>query len=512
MFSGPFLIILKLMDTAAKDRTLNIIMASSIQEETESLIGILDELNPDHKVFCPKSLKEFNQVTLEYNIDLIITDFEYQNGSLVDWLTLWPYPYILLTSPNYWSKLESVMSDETSSFIVRREDLLHIKFVPNMIKKVLNVQQSRAAQNNYIKASEKQYMNLVQALPDIIYVLDNDGNFTFINNAVRNLGWEPVELIGKHFTVLLYEDDVHKVSRDHILPPLRGMVTGNDRAPKLFDERRTGNRMTRGLQLKLKRKPTIGGSISVSLISYGEISSIGYSGFQTEEIDGLGTAGIIREVNSRNGKSDNHIEAESIFNSDGALSHDEVMHLLNNKLQILSSLVSLKQSICSNPLACASLGEVQLQVYTLSLVYQNMVTVEGKVRVNMASYLDDIIKHLVSSYAGNPWIQNIDIRCDAINLDEDSAITVSLFVNELITEFLKIQEALDSTIEPLSITFLMNNDIAQLKLKSSEKMMSIYQGTRDNEGSNIILETLVEIMNGRVFHDKDSVTLFFNID
>ena len=81
-----------------------------------------------------------------------------------------------------------------------------------------------------------------------------------------------------------------------VLPTLRGRVTGHDRAPKLFDERRTGPRMTKDLQIKLKRKAPIGGGIEVSLTSYGELVAVGHSWeSQDPELGELGSAGIIRE-------------------------------------------------------------------------------------------------------------------------------------------------------------------------------------------------------------------------
>jgi len=41
---------------------------------------------------------------------------------------------------------------------------------------------------------------ILQALPDIVYKIDQEGRFAFINDAVHILGYEPQELIGKHFS------------------------------------------------------------------------------------------------------------------------------------------------------------------------------------------------------------------------------------------------------------------------------------------------------------------------
>jgi PAS domain S-box-containing protein len=491
---------------------MDIILATSLEEEREKLIALLEKEKLPFDVHCPESLSELDKISTNCDIKLIITDLGFQNGSLADWLVLWPYPFILFVDNESSERIDSLLSDESSSFLLRREDFSHLKFLPSMLKKVLNIRESLERHNNFLKISEKQYMNLVQALPDIIYVLDAEGNFTFINNAVRILGWDPVDLIGRHFTELLFQDDVSKVSRDQLLPSLRGVVTGEDRAPKLFDERRTGSRMTRGLQLKLRRKPSMGGSINVSLTAYGEVSSIGYTGFQQTSLDGVGTAGIIRENRHASDTPFAREESASIFAIEGALTHDEVMHLINNKLQVLSSLVSLKQSLCEDPKSCLSLNEVQVQVYTLSLVYQNMVTVDGMVKINMRSYLNDIIKHLVSSYAGNPWIQHIDLHCETINLIEDSAITISLLVNEILTLILKIQEKIDDEIRPTTITFLVNEHIAQLKIKATEKIFSNYNERMDDESSKLMIQTLTDTLKGETFLEKDSFTIFFNVN
>jgi hypothetical protein len=89
---------------------------------------------------------------------------------------------------------------------------------------------------------------------------------------------------------------------------------------------------------------------------------------------------------------------------------------------------------------------------------------------------------------------------------------VSLFVSELLTNFYKFQERLGNKISPLIITFLVNDGIAQLKIKATEDILSEYNKIMSEQNSSIILKTLVEILKGEIFVDKDSLTLFFNID
>lgn len=148
---------------------------------------------------------------------------------------------------------------------------------------------------------ERRYEDLVNALPDIVYQLDVDGTIEFVNESVASLGYSPAELIGKHFSVLLYDDDAAAVDRDKVLPDYAGYKTGLALSPKLFNERRSVDRRTADLEVRLRKKP--GGAPGAkdfigSVISYGEVSAAGEYGRGKGE-GFVGSVGIIRDVTLR---------------------------------------------------------------------------------------------------------------------------------------------------------------------------------------------------------------------
>ncbi|MBW1796566.1 MAG: PAS domain S-box protein [Deltaproteobacteria bacterium] len=62
-----------------------------------------------------------------------------------------------------------------------------------------------------LKESEKRYSALVESSPDIIYTLDPEGKFSFIGGAMEKLlGFSSEELVGKHFTSVVYPEDIEK--------------------------------------------------------------------------------------------------------------------------------------------------------------------------------------------------------------------------------------------------------------------------------------------------------------
>ena len=156
-----------------------------------------------------------------------------------------------------------------------------------------------------LAASEARFKSLVETIPDIVYRIDKQGHFLFVNDAINKLGYKPDEVIGEHFSAIILPADLDRVSRNRVLPRLSGAVTGDAGAPGLFDERRRGNRQTKDLEVRLISKDqklspgllrTIGDDIIVA-----EINSAGDYGISSDESISvfIGTVGVIRDISPR---------------------------------------------------------------------------------------------------------------------------------------------------------------------------------------------------------------------
>ena len=157
-----------------------------------------------------------------------------------------------------------------------------------------------------LAASEERFRSLVMTVPDIVYRIDPDGRFTFLNDAVTLLGYRPSELLGLHFSEIVHPADVSKVSRREVLLRYAGRITGTAGAPKLFDERRASERKTIGLEVCLVPRQGMS-KIPGLLSSLGEESivvEVSSSGvYASAHGQGspvfLGTVGIIRDITER---------------------------------------------------------------------------------------------------------------------------------------------------------------------------------------------------------------------
>jgi PAS domain S-box-containing protein len=60
-----------------------------------------------------------------------------------------------------------------------------------------------------LEESERKYRELVEDINDVIYSVDSKGNIIYISPAVKSLfGYEPHKIIGKHFSDLVYSEDL----------------------------------------------------------------------------------------------------------------------------------------------------------------------------------------------------------------------------------------------------------------------------------------------------------------
>src|SRR5450830_87681 len=159
-----------------------------------------------------------------------------------------------------------------------------------LLKTVANALQQRRleAANLHIASqlenSEKLYRYLVDSSPDIIYTLNHEGRFTFVNDrAYQLLGFAREDLIGKHYSILVHEEDL-------------------ERARYAFNERRVDERASRNVELRLKCHA--GGSadrtfnntlMTISLNSIG----MHIPDNEVTKLEFFGTYGVARDITDR---------------------------------------------------------------------------------------------------------------------------------------------------------------------------------------------------------------------
>ncbi|MCA1950216.1 MAG: PAS domain S-box protein [Treponema sp.] len=407
---------------------ITILFASAVQKEQEQFSEIIQLNNLPYSLLIPSDLKEAdNFLSNDQSIDIIITDLHFASGAFADWLSLWPHPAIFLVYYGEESKALEVIRDESSSFLMRDTQFRHLGSLPAMIQKVLGVNESIQRQNAHLQLSEKRYMNLVNSLPDIVYTLDGEGRFVYVNEAISHLGYTPAELIGKHFSTILHNEDISRVSRKVVLKDLEGQKTGPEGAPRLFDERRTGKRMTKNLVVRLRPKsPSPYFETSAVVYAFGEVASVG---MPLPEFEGgaLGTVGIIRDISHHQSREDQLEKELSLKES----LLKETYHRIKNNLQIVSSLLHLYLGDLEDPDAKAILHNVQNHIESISLVHEQLFSSQAFERIEIRSFIHSLVEQILHTYEIDRSLFPVDIICDSFMMSSQQIIPLSLVIAEV---------------------------------------------------------------------------------
>lgn len=175
-----------------------------------------------------------------------------------------------------------------------------IQIEPKIAKNLLQIFSHRM-RDNTVALSESL---LMQTVPDIIYRLDKDGHFVFLNDAIERLGYSSEDLVGHHFEKLIHDDDLSRVSYAFVMKQVNQGKPVFSTTPMLFDERRAANRKTTGLEVRLKRKVCSDIGTEISDIIREEIADVSCTGIQEAiALEGrnpyAGTVGIIRDITER---------------------------------------------------------------------------------------------------------------------------------------------------------------------------------------------------------------------
>ncbi|MCW8884920.1 MAG: EAL domain-containing protein [Motiliproteus sp.] len=249
------------------------------------------------------------------------------------------------------------------------EDLIH---AIERVSTKRRMERKVHAMHQRLLNSEQRHRFIVNNSPDIIYMLDSNGCFSFVNERIKSLlGYEPEELVGCHFSKLIHKDD-------------------REKAEHSFSERRTGARASHNIEFRLLHKNADNNhryfeSHSITI----ELSAMGvYAESEQPRKGFIGTYGVIRDISERK-------RAEELVNFQ--LYHDLLTKLPNRAL----FRDRLKQAI-----AHAKRNQSQLAVMYLDM--------------DRFKIINDSLGHLV----GDQLLQTVAVKLRSCLRDSDTLARV----------------------------------------------------------------------------------------
>lgn len=194
----------------------------------------------------------------------------------------------------------------------------------NSLKNALKKRQlehENQAMNKRLLKSENLHRYIVNKSPDIVYMLNREGYFTFVNERMeKTLGYSKNDILGKHYSCIVHDDDLVM-------------------AEYTFNERRTGKRASVNVELRLKCKDENANAkyfdnriLPITINSFGV-----YKSTEGDE-KFVGTYGIARDISEKK-------ESEKIIHFQAY--HDTLTRLPNRTLlndRLLQSISHAKRN------------------------------------------------------------------------------------------------------------------------------------------------------------------------
>ena len=251
---------------------------------------------------------------------------------------------------------------------------------------------------------EEKFRSLFDNANDAIVMTDLEERVTSVNkSAVRIFGWTEIEIIGKKFVPLVFDQELQAANQQFIHNAMsEGHVTGIETI----------------LTCKDGRKIDISMTISPLRDEYHNV---------------IGLSGIIRDISERK-HAEEQIKADL---KEKEVLLREIHHRVKNNMQIISSLLRLQSSTIKDKKYCDMYLGSQNRIITMSLIHEKLYQSKNLTKIDIRDYVRDLVNGIVESYAINTRNISFNFDIDNVFLGINSAIPCGLIINELVSNSLK---------------------------------------------------------------------------
>ncbi|MFK7786087.1 MAG: sensor histidine kinase [Crocinitomicaceae bacterium] len=171
----------------------------------------------------------------------------------------------------------------------------------------------------------------------------------------------------------------------------------------------------------------------------------------------------------------------------------EIHHRVKNNLQIISSLLRLQSHEIDDVIAKGKFIDSVNRIKSISNLHETIYQSDNIVLVDMNDYLKNLSLSIIESYALDKVIQ-LNIKSEAITVDNDHIVPISLILNEMISNSVK-HAFTNSKTGAISIYISSLEEEDQYQLIYSDSGTWI-ESDADNSFGTELIESLVDQLNG----------------
>lgn len=195
----------------------------------------------------------------------------------------------------------------------------------------------------------------------------------------------------------------------------------------------------------------------------------------------------------------------STLNQEQRSMMQEIHHRVKNNLQYIVSLLNLQAQTVRSGEMTAQIEEIRNRIMTMGVIHQRLYRAQGIQQVDVSPFVQELVANLASALPlGTPLQRNLSV--DAMQVDVDTAISIGLLINELITNAFKHAFAGHPTPE---LTLSLNKKEGGMLLTLKDNGPGFrYPGHGTGFGMKLI-DLLVRKLNGTLSQpDPNTVEIF----
>jgi two-component sensor histidine kinase len=123
-------------------------------------------------------------------------------------------------------------------------------------------------------------------------------------------------------------------------------------------------------------------------------------------------------------------------NAENELLLKEIHHRVKNNLEVVSSLLALQSAQIDDPSVQSAMLASQNRVHSMGIIHQKLYQGENLAAIEMRDYFINLSENILDSFNAEGHIK-VDCDMPKLVLDVDTAISIGLITNELLTNSLK---------------------------------------------------------------------------
>jgi PAS domain S-box-containing protein len=343
-----------------------------------------------------------------------------------------------------------------------------------------------------LRVVQEKYTKAFLSAPDAITISELDsGRFVEVNEAAMAIfGYSREELIGKsacELGIWLKKED-----RDTFIDQIR--EHGSVRQYEIVERRKSGELYT----ASVTADTIIIGNLRYLITIVRDISDLKRTEMRLKHFNEELEKGIA----DRTGKLNALLE-EKVFLL------REVHHRVKNNLQIMMSLIRLQSRTIKDPQFLDTMGEFQNRIMAMAHVHERMYHAEDISRIDLSEIVTFLGTSLFRSYNVDPQHIRLNVEMKDLQITIDTAIPISLIINELVSNSIKHAFPKGTTGE-ITIAGRREGDTLILSFKDTGIGMPEdldWTTSKLSLGHRLVV-SLVEQLNGTIELDRTTGTAF----